>query len=143
MTLKFHGHNLKVPMRNPIFRVKGRGRFRLAMGRCFQTAIGSLRWMVTVRPRYPKHTLVVVRLQPANDGINCFSHLKANWVSPLVTAHLSLCRQLLLLVRLFEAASAFVQGVASYAYQFSTVGAPYSRRVSGLLIYICHTVSSG
>ena len=41
----------------------------MAMGRCFQTASGSLRWMVTVRPSYPKHTLVVVRLQPANDVI--------------------------------------------------------------------------
>ena len=72
LTRKFADHDLQVPASNRVFCVEGCGHFRLAIGRCFLTLRGNLRWRVTVRPNCPKHTLIVLRLQPANDAIKDF-----------------------------------------------------------------------
>jgi DNA invertase Pin-like site-specific DNA recombinase len=58
---------IRVVGRKSIFRVQGRGYFRLAVGRRFTTASGDLRWNVMTRPNCPKHTLIVIRLQPENE----------------------------------------------------------------------------
>ncbi len=58
---------IRVVGRKSIFRIQGRGYFRLAVGRRFTTASGELRWNVVTRPNCPEHTLIVIRLQPENE----------------------------------------------------------------------------
>ena len=64
-------NRIRVFVRKSVFRVQGRGHFRLAAGRCFTISSG-IRWMVTTRPNCPKHALIVVRLQPENKAVKDF-----------------------------------------------------------------------
>jgi Recombinase len=66
-------NHIRILARKSVFRVQGRGYFRLAVGRCCLLASGSLRWIVNARPPSPKKALIVIRLQPDNKTIKDFA----------------------------------------------------------------------
>ncbi len=64
--------HIRIAGRTNVFRVQGRGYFRLAVGRCVLLACGRLRWIVNARSPSPKKALIVIRLQPDNRTIQDF-----------------------------------------------------------------------
>jgi DNA invertase Pin-like site-specific DNA recombinase len=61
----------------PLVRIRGCGYVDIQMGRGYKTPNGRLRWLVRARQDAPKHSLVIVRLRPAETCFQDFVVLRA------------------------------------------------------------------